>query len=588
MRTSFLQDLYLQRPITLTILIGVISVLPWIGLGDFATKGEPREAAVAVSMIETGNYILPEAYANEFAYKPPLAHWLMAVFSLPQGYVSEATARLPSAIALIALITMTLIFFAKRIHKFQEALITVLLLATCVEIHRAGLTTRVDMVLTALTVAGLFQLYRWEEKMELKGLPVFIPLILGAATLAKGFVGVILPLFVFGVYLLMLRKYRLPAIIKAVAYVFISSLFLPVLWYLAAWKQGGDDFLNLVVAENFGRFFHFELESTTYNLGHENNVWYNFQTLILGFIPWTLLALFSLFGMKWKRPEMPFKALVADCWNRICNMDKVRLFSLVALVCIIFFYSIPLSKRSVYLMPAYPFISLFIAQFFTNLAECRTKVTRVFAGFLATVTLTVLLLVLLAAAKIIDPVAIIGQYTGRESTLRTVEIVTGLLQSPDWITLFVLGFLLAALGILFYQLFRKINIKILYATFGLVFMVNILIDGIIMRSIKNGTSSRPFAEQIMREYAFTEKNIFVMNYPREYSNLYGLNFYMGNRFNNFEQEMPDSGYFIAGDRNMEKIEEKYGDKYTFRKLTSTPYAVDEIKQKIVLYDFVRK
>ena len=56
MRTPTLQYLYLQKPVTMIIVICIIAVLPWIGLGDFSTKGEPREAAVAVSMLETGNF----------------------------------------------------------------------------------------------------------------------------------------------------------------------------------------------------------------------------------------------------------------------------------------------------------------------------------------------------------------------------------------------------------------------------------------------------------------------------------------------------------------------------------------------------
>ncbi len=88
MRTPTLQYLYLQKPVTMMVVICIISVLPWIGLGDFSTKGEPREAAVAISMLETGNWVLPQSYANEFAFKPPMAHWLMAAFSYPQGYVS--------------------------------------------------------------------------------------------------------------------------------------------------------------------------------------------------------------------------------------------------------------------------------------------------------------------------------------------------------------------------------------------------------------------------------------------------------------------------------------------------------------------
>ena len=72
MRTPTLQYLYLQKPVTMMVVICIISVLPWIGLGDFSTKGEPREAAVAISMLETGNWVLPQSYANEFAFKPPM------------------------------------------------------------------------------------------------------------------------------------------------------------------------------------------------------------------------------------------------------------------------------------------------------------------------------------------------------------------------------------------------------------------------------------------------------------------------------------------------------------------------------------
>ena len=80
MRTPTLQYLYLQKPVTLIIFICLLAVLPWIGMGDFSTKGEPREAAVAISMLESGNWVLPQTYADEFAFKPPMAHWLMALW----------------------------------------------------------------------------------------------------------------------------------------------------------------------------------------------------------------------------------------------------------------------------------------------------------------------------------------------------------------------------------------------------------------------------------------------------------------------------------------------------------------------------
>lgn len=588
MRTPTLQYLYLQKPVTLIVIICILSVLPWIGVGDFSTKGEPREAAVAVSMIESGNWVLPQVYANEFAYKPPMAHWLMAAFSYPQGYVSEFTSRLPSALAFILLVGFTLVFFGRRIVKFQEPFIAALLLITCIEIHRAAMTTRVDMLLTTFIVLGLYQLYRWEETLELKGLPVFIPLLLGCAMLTKGPVGVILPLFVFAVYLLMLGKYSYLTLFKALLYAGFSSLFLPALWYVAAWKQGGEEFMNVVLAENFGRFFHLQTPAIHYNLGHENGVWYNFMTLAAGFIPWTLFALFTLFGMKWQRPEQPLKSLVKTGWQKIRSMEKVKLFSLVAIVCILFFYSIPSSKRSVYLMPAYPFIALFLAQYIIYITEYRTKVTRVFAAVLAAVVSLVLVAALLIGMGTLDLPALAARFTDRASTLSQMELITNALTGAGVVTYSILLLVAAALGIVFYQMSKKINIKILYATIVLTFCVNQLIDGVIMRSIREGSSARSFAERIQQEFPLTQDNVYVMNNLLEYANLYGLNFYMGNRFHNFETEQPAEGYFLCAEKYADKVQQNYGDRYHFEPLAKSERPDGEVKQHLLLFRFAAK
>ena len=586
MRTPTLQYLYLQKPITMVIVICIISVLPWIGLGDFSTKGEPREAAVAVSMLETGNWVLPQVYANEFAYKPPLAHWLMAAASLPQGYVSEFTSRLPSALAFIILIGFTLVFFGKRV-RFQQAFSATLLLITCIEIHRAAMTTRVDMLLTTFIVIGLYQLYRWEDKLELKGVPIAIPALLGCAVLTKGPVGIILPLFVFGVYLLMLRKYSYLVIFKALLYAGISSIFLPLLWYVAAWKQGGDTFLNVMLAENFGRFFHLSTPDIHYNLGHENGVWYNFMTLAAGFVPWTIFFFFSLFGLKLHKPEKSVKEILASTWNNIRSMEKEKLFSLVALVCIIFFYSIPSSKRSVYLMPAYPFIAIFLAQYTLYITEYRTKVTRVFAAFMASITAVVMIAVALTMAGAIDPVKIASQYTSHQSTLEMVELVSNMFAYPCGLTICILIVLLAILATVYYQMFKKINIKILYATIALAFAINLLIDGVVMRGIRQGSSARPFAKQVQKEYPLDDMNMYVMNDLKTYANLYGLNFYLGNKFHNFGQEQPVSGFFFCTVKDLETVQKNYGDKYTFSLLTSTKNVIADVRQRIVLCSFLR-
>ena len=581
MRTSALQYLYLQKPISSVILICAIALLPWLG-NDFYTKGEPREASVAVSMIESGDWVLPKVYANEFAYKPPMVHWMMATFSLPQGHISEFTSRLPSALAQIILIGFVLAFFGKRI-RFQEAFIATLLLLTCFEIHRAGMTARVDMVLTMFTVLGLMQLYRWENKLELKGLPVIIPLLFSGAILTKGPVGIILPLFIFFVYLLILRKHKFLKIIRSLIYIGVSSLFIPMIWYAAAYRQGSNEFLNVMLAENFGRFFHLDQSNINYGLGHEQNFLYNFMTLLYGFIPWTLLFILTLFGAKWRLPKKSFKQILNDAWSWFLSIEKMKRFSIVAAVCIIFFYSIPSSKRSVYLMPAYPFISILLAQYFIYITENRAKVTRVFAYILTSLTSIAFIAGVLIMTNLVDFNTVIAEYTDNASTIHTVECITTAFRPESSVCWIIIALLLGAILIVVYQTTKRINIKILYATILLTFCLNLFIDGIVMNGIKNDASPRPFAEQIKKEYALKD-NVFVMNNLREYTNLYGMNFYMGNSFRDFEKEKPDSGYFLTTEIDVQKVMERYGTQYKFEQLAISDRQGD-IRSKAILFRF---
>ncbi|MDR1098725.1 MAG: glycosyltransferase family 39 protein [Tannerella sp.] len=579
MRTSALQYLYLQKPITTVIILCMIALLPWLG-SDFYTKGEPREASVAVSMAESGNRILPKVYADEFAYKPPMAHWLMAAFSAPQGYVSEFTSRLPSAVAQIILIGFVLAFFGKRI-RFQEAFIATLLLLTCFEIHRAGMTARVDMLLTTFMVLGLMQFYRWENKLELKGLPLAIPALFSCAILTKGPVGIILPLFTGFVYLLTLRKYTFGKIVKSLLYIGVSSLFIPMIWYAEAYRQGGQEFLHVMLAENFGRFFHLSESNINYDLGHEEGFFYNFITLLSGFIPWTLFVVFSLFGIKWRLPHKSLKQILKDAWQRFQSMEKMKRFSLVAAVCIIFFYTIPSSKRSVYLMPAYPFLSILLAQYFIYITENRSKVTRVFAYVLTAVASLAFTAGLLLMTRAVDVYAIAGKYASH-----SMAGVLNALSSGDTVSRIVMGLLAVSIITVIYQATRRINIKILYAILLMTFCINLFIDGIVMRGIKNSSSARPFAEQISKTYDL-ENNLYVMNNLREYSNLYGMNFYLGNTFRDFEKEKPAGGYFLTTEKDIKKLLEQYGIQYRFEQLAISERQGD-IRSKAILFRFARR
>ncbi len=61
----------------------------FMGQTPFHTKGEPREAVVALSMLQQDNWILPINNGVDMAYKPPFFHWCIAAASTVAGEVNE-------------------------------------------------------------------------------------------------------------------------------------------------------------------------------------------------------------------------------------------------------------------------------------------------------------------------------------------------------------------------------------------------------------------------------------------------------------------------------------------------------------------
>ncbi|MDR1561497.1 MAG: glycosyltransferase family 39 protein [Dysgonamonadaceae bacterium] len=466
----------------------------WIGKGEFYTKGEPREASVAVSMIERGQWILPEVYAGERAYKPPFTHWLTAVFSLPQGKVLPFTSRLPSALAFTCMIIVVFWFFRKYYQK-EVAFLTCLIMMTCFELHRAAMTSRVDMTLTSLTVIALVMLFRW-EKRKLSGFPLWAVLAMGCAALTKGPVGIILPMLVSGIYLIVLR-YNLLRIILKLLPVAVISFVLPLIWYFLAYLEGGKPFLDIVWAENFGRFLGQKDLSINYALGHEEGWWYNFLTLAGGFFPWTALILVGIAGL---RNVKNFLNYSKESLRRIIS-NRPLLFSMIAALVIIGFYCIPVSKRSVYLMPAYPFIAVFVAKYILYLKSRKTWLRHIYP---------------ITAAYIVL-----------------------------WIA----------------------------------------IDAIALPAYKNSISQKPFAEYLKKKYTTLKENVYAMNNLLEYSNMYGLNFYLDNSFRDFEKKRCDEGYLIIGSESFKRVNEKYGTEYRFQEMERYDNKCRDGEKKILLLYF---
>ncbi len=555
----------------LLLIISSLTIVPYLGLTNFHTKGEPREAIVAVSMLQNDNWILPVNNGSDIAYKPPFFHWCIAALSLPTGEVTEFTSRLPSALALIVMSAMCFLFFAKR-SRNDLAFLASLLLLSGFEVHRAAMASRVDMVLTCFIVLALLQLYRWWEH-HLRGIPVWAVLFMSIATLTKGPVGIILPCAVIGVFLL-LQKVSLWRTIYKVLPLALLACILPLLWYFAAYQQGGDTFLQLVLEENFGRF----LGKMSYE-SHEQPVIYYFYITLAGWLPWSLLVIMSLFVLKYKRPH----GTVKTYWERfkayIAHMDRMRLFSLLAIVIIFVFYCIPKSKRSVYILPIYPFIAYFLAEYMLYLLKQKPKVWRVFSIFIASVGTLLLIILLLVKSGVGDHYRAIlpddlGYYmTALAESWNIVSIISGIF-----------------IVFLIYDIYKSkryltYNNRYVYSVVALFFGIQLMLDASTLPVILNAKSMKPFADKVVAEVP--EGKIYsYVSVPMLH--FFIINFYTQDRVVEFEKENPEAGYLLVGERDFQYIQEKYGRQYDFSPVMRSDRKDNDVKDFVLLLDFQKR
>lgn len=537
-----------RRGFWLLLIVACVALLPFLGLADFHTKGEPREAVVAYSMLESDDWVLPRNNGGDIPYKPPFFHWTIAAASAATGgAVSEFTSRLPSAVALIAMTLMLYVFLVRR-KGVTVALLASLVSLTAFELHRAGANCRVDMMLTALTVGALLLLYRWWER-GLKGVPWLAILLMSCATLTKGPVGSLIPCLAAGVFLLLRGVNFFKAFLLLAAWG-VMSFVLPLCWYYAAWLHQGQEFLDLVMEENFGRMTNTMSYDSCVNPWH-----YNFLTLLGGYVPWVLLVLISLFTLDWRRlfrrndtPAAGASGLWQGIVGKVRNADPVTLFSAVCTVVIFLFYCFPQSKRSVYLMPIYPFIAYFIARYMIYLADRHWAAVKIYGSVLAVAGILTSALFLLIRCGVVPE----GIFHGRHAA-QNIEMMRQIGNIDGFGLVLVALTALAGVAWFVYIVRSKSGGRgVLFAVAGLIVCIYMALDGAYQPRVLSVKSMKQVAAQIDRLapaasgtlYEFIEEGQFAAGDPVHF---FELDFYLGDRIRNFWRERPASGYLLVSD-----------------------------------------
>lgn len=558
-----------NKAFTIVCVIAVMLTVPFLGLTDFYSKGEPREAVVAYTMVEHGNWILPINNGGDIPYKPPFFHWCIALFSLLQGHVSEFTSRLPSALALVAMSVGGFVFFAKR-KNANMALLATLLSLTAFEVHRAGINCRVDMVNTAFMVGALFLMFRWWERGK-HTMPWLAILCMSGATLTKGPVGMLLPCAVMGVFMLTQRE-SLWSTVWRLGLTALLSLVLPLCWYYAAYLQGGDEFLRLVKEENIDRL----LGKMAYE-SHENPFWYNFLTLITGWLPYTLLFVFSLFVLPWKRFSK------SGFMQSVRRAEPMQVFVWLAFGLILFFYCIPKSKRSVYLLPCYPFMAWLMAQYVVWLVANRLSVVKAYAWLMGVLGVVLSVAFVVLKTGVVPDTLFHGKHAA--DNIAMLHALESISVSPSHL-LFAL--LPAAVGVTTIMTLLKkddnLRNRVVWLSLSVVVTLFLALDSTFQPAVLNTKADKPLAPQIEQRFDMT-KMYSYMSSPMLH--FFSLNFYLGDRIQQFEKVKPEDGVLMIPEDDVEEFKKTVGRGYCLQRVWQIRRAVEE-KHEVGFYKFCKR
>ena len=160
------------------------------GLGSTELKGEEgRRILPAITMLETGDWLVPYVGGKPFLRKPPLVNWAIAAAFKLTGVRNEWTARLPSALCVLAL-ALTLVGTSGRGWMNAETAFVAAVLA----MTQSGLLAKarfagaeIEGIYAPLSGIAIVCWLAWWSRGRSPWLVWVVPgVFLGLASLAKG------------------------------------------------------------------------------------------------------------------------------------------------------------------------------------------------------------------------------------------------------------------------------------------------------------------------------------------------------------------------------------------------------------------
>ncbi len=364
-----------RAPLHLVILILLSGLFYFWGLGSMGLtdRDEGRNAEAGREMLETGDWISPTFNYEPRYAKPALVYWLMSASYHLFG-VNEWAARLPSAVSGLALILMTYWFLA-RVRDPVTALMGALMLLLNIEMISLSRMALTDGVLIFCTTLALYAFWLGFQTRNAPSSWLWIfYLAMGLGTLAKGPVGVLVPLLTIALYLTVTAQWTLfwrdgkPLLGTAL----FGLLALP--WYLVMWSLHGSDYAASAQANTVGRFLN-PME------GHSFTLLFYVPVLVFGFFPWSGWLPFAWYGAYtgWREARRTRQETAeGQAMEQAYRPDDRRLewFTAVWIAATFVFFTLSSTRLPHYIGPLFPAAAILTASYWSRcLQASRTTGT---------------------------------------------------------------------------------------------------------------------------------------------------------------------------------------------------------------------
>jgi 4-amino-4-deoxy-L-arabinose transferase-like glycosyltransferase len=332
---------------------------------------EPKNAACSLAMLDANDWVVPTFNARLRVEKPPLVNWLQIA-----GYTlcgrNETGARIGSAIA-----TLGACLFTWRIGCLllgpAAGLLGGLVMASCVWTAVGGRAATPDAPLLFFTTLALWLFVRaWHRDRQPGGGvrlrradAAAIGAACGAAVLAKGPIGIVLPIAAFAGFACLQaggwnpRRWAAPLAGLRLPLVLIVASAIACPWYAwVAWRTDGEWMRGFFLVHNLGRF-------AAPMEGHSGSPLYYLLVIAVGLFPWSIvllamvahaLAILTAPGDDDRRDSVNLLA----CWT----VAWVGCLSCAG------------TKLPGYVWPAYPAITLLTGLFLHDWAHGRADCVR--------------------------------------------------------------------------------------------------------------------------------------------------------------------------------------------------------------------